>query len=160
MPLLFSGWITGWIYSGYLILKNHRFAPDTFTMKHSQTIGIIAAMGLLASCFLPWSFVASRQLTISGFNAAGTNFGKPALFLFAVSIMMIILYAVPAIWAKRTNVFLAALNLAWAFRNYLLVSACMMGECPEKQPALYVMLAMAAIMQITALLPRLPVKKS
>jgi hypothetical protein len=49
-------------------------------MKHSQTIGIIAVLILAILCFMPWSYIASRQLVISGMHAEGTNFGKPGLF--------------------------------------------------------------------------------
>lgn len=97
-------------------------------MKHSQTIGIIATLALVAICFLPWSYIASRQITITGFQAVGTNFGKPGLFTVILSGIMLVMFAVPAIWSKRTNVFIAALNLAWAFRNYLMISTCLTGE--------------------------------
>jgi len=128
-------------------------------MKYSQPIGIVAALAMMAVCFLPWTFIASQQITVSGFEAAGTNFGKPGLFNFTMCVIMVIMFAVPAIWSKRTNVFLAALNLAWAFRNYLLVSACMMGECPEKKPALFALLGLASILQIMALLPKLDMQR-
>jgi hypothetical protein len=123
-------------------------------MKHSQTIGIIAVLILAILCFMPWSYIASRQLTVSGMHAEGTNFGKPGLFHLILCGLMIMLFLIPRIWAKRTNVFVAALNLAWAFRNYLLISACMMGECPEKKPALYLILILAVLAQLMALLPK------
>jgi hypothetical protein len=123
-------------------------------MKHSQTIGIIAVLILAILCFMPWSYIASRQLTVSGLHAEGTNFGKPGLFHLILSGVMIVLFLIPRIWAKRTNVFVAALNLAWAFRNYLLISSCMMGECPEKKPALYLILILAVLAQLMALLPK------
>jgi len=128
-------------------------------MKYSQPIGIAAALAMMAICFLPWTFIASQQITVSGFHAAGTNFGKPGLFNFAMCTIMIIMFAVPAIWSKRINVFVGALNLAWSFRNYLLLSACMMGECPEKKPALFALMGLAGVLQIMALLPKLDVQK-
>jgi len=126
-------------------------------MKYSQTIGIAATLAMMAICFLPWSFIASQQITVTGFGAAGTNYGKPGLFNFAFGIIMIIMFFVPAIWSKRTNVFVGAINLAWAFRNYFLLSACMMGECPEKKTALYLLIGLAVIIQLMTLLPRLQV---
>ncbi len=128
-------------------------------MKYSQPIGMIASLALMAVCFMPWTFIASHQLTITGFSAEGTNFGKPGLFNFVLSFIMLIMFAVPAIWAKRTNVFMAALNLAWSFRNYLLVSACMMGECPEKKWALFAIIGLAILLQIMSLLPKLDLSK-
>jgi long-subunit acyl-CoA synthetase (AMP-forming) len=127
-------------------------------MKHSQLIGLLSVLAMIAVCFLPWSFIASKQLTVTGMNAMGTYFGKPGLFNVIVCCIMMILFAVPAVWSKRTNVFLAAINLAWAFRNYLLVSACMMGECPEKKPALFALVGLALVIQVMALLPKIDVK--
>ncbi|MES2005978.1 MAG: hypothetical protein V4450_15780 [Bacteroidota bacterium] len=128
-------------------------------MKHSQTIGIIAALAMMGTCFLPWSFIASQNITVTGFYAEGTNFGKPGLFNVVMCAIMLVMFAIPAIWSKRTNVFVAAMNLAWSFRNYLLLSSCMMGECPEKKPALYFLLVLAFIIQAMTLLPKLPVKQ-
>jgi long-subunit acyl-CoA synthetase (AMP-forming) len=123
-------------------------------MKHSQVIGIIAVLAMAVLCFMPWTFIASRQITVTGMHAEGTNFGRPGLFHLILGTVAVIMFLVPRIWAKRTNVFVAALNLAWAFRNYLLLSSCMMGECPEKKPALYLLLVVAVIIQIMALLPK------
>jgi long-subunit acyl-CoA synthetase (AMP-forming) len=128
-------------------------------MKHSQTIGIIAAVLVIALCFFPWSYIASRNLTVSGMEATGTNFGKPGLFNIILCSIMIVMFLVPRIWAKRTNVFMAALNLAWSFRNFLLVSSCMMGECPERKPALIAILVLAVVAQVMALLPKVAIPK-
>lgn len=126
-------------------------------MKYSQQIGIAAALALIGLCFFPWTIILSKNLTISGFVAEGTSFGRPGLFHVFFCSAAIIFFAVPRIWAKRTNVFIGAINLAWAIRNYVLVSSCMFGECPEKQPALYGILACGIIIQIMVLFPRLPV---
>lgn len=127
-------------------------------MKYSQQIGILAAIGLVISCFFPWSIIISKNLSISGFATKGTSFGRPGLFHAIFCTASVLFFAVPRIWAKRTNVFIGAINLAWAIRNYVLVSSCMLGECPEKQPALYVVLGCAIIMQLMVLFPNLQVE--
>lgn len=123
-------------------------------MKHSQVIGIIAVLAMAVLCFMPWTYIASRQITVTGMHAEGTNFGRPGLFHLILGTVAVGMFLIPRIWSKRTNVFVAALNLAWAFRNYLLLSSCMMGECPEKKPALYLLLVAAVIIQVMALLPK------
>jgi hypothetical protein len=127
-------------------------------MKHSQTIGIVAALLLILLCFFPWSIIPGKELPVTGFETTGTSFGKPALFHLLFCTVMIAFFAIPRIWAKRTNLFLAAINLAWAIRNYILVSSCLMGECPEKQPALYGIVFAAAVMQAMALFPKIPIR--
>ncbi|MES2371058.1 MAG: hypothetical protein V4557_00660 [Bacteroidota bacterium] len=128
-------------------------------MKYSQRIGIIATIALMADCFLPWVFIASKQITVSGFIAIGTNFGKPGLLNFIMCVIMLVMFAVPAIWAKRTNVLVAALNLAFSIRNFIVLPFCMAGECPEKKIGLYLLVLLAAVIQVMALLPKMEVKK-
>ena len=129
-------------------------------MKHSQLIGIIAAVSILCICFLPWSYIPSVQVTVSGFHAEGTSFGKPGVLNCLLCLAAIVLFSIPAIWAKRTNVFIGALNLAWSLRNYLLLSSCMMGECPEKEIALYGLMSVSVIMLVMTFLPKIEIKKS
>jgi hypothetical protein len=128
-------------------------------MKHSQTIGIIAVILMIGVCFMPWSYIASKDLTISGMNAIGTDFGRPGKLNLIFAAFSIVLFSVPKIWAKRTNVFIAALNLSWSFRNYLLVTGCMMGECPEKRLGIFLLVTLAIIIQAMSLLPKTPTLK-
>jgi hypothetical protein len=44
---------------------------------------------------------------------------------------------------------------SWSIRNYILVSTCLMGECPEKQPALYALVIASSIVMLMTLLPKL-----
>lgn len=127
-------------------------------MKHSQLIGIVAVLALLGICFMPWTVIESKNIVVTGFASAGTSYGKPGYMNVILSMVSLLLFAIPKIWAKRTNVFVAAINLAWAFRNYLILSGCMLGECPQKKPGLYLLLLAAAIIQVMALLPKIKVE--
>ena len=129
-------------------------------MKYSQQTGVLAAIVLVICCFFPWSIVVSKNLSISGFAAEGTSFGRPGLFHLIFCSAATLFFIIPKIWAKRTNVFIGAINLAWAIRNYVLVSSCMLGECPEKQPALYIVLICAILIQTMALFPKMPVGRN
>lgn len=128
-------------------------------MRYSQLIGAIAAIVLIAACFMPWSYIASKQIEVTGLNAIGTNFGKPGMFNLILTSVALIFFIVPKIWAKRTNVFVGALNLAWSIRNFFIVTACSMGECPEKKTGLYLLLVCSIIMQLMTFLPKMSVAK-
>lgn len=127
-------------------------------MKYSQLIGILAALALIATCFFPWSYIVSRDITVTGMDATGTNFGKPGLMNIIVSSISILLFATPRIWTKRTNIFFGIFNLGWSIRNFIIVSGCLMGECPEKKPALYLLLVFSVIMMLMTFLPKLELK--
>lgn len=122
-------------------------------MRYIKWIGFIAAIALAVSCFFPWVFIESKNIMVSGIHAEGTSFGKPAYFHFVMIAFFIFFHFIPKVWAKRTNLLIVALNLAWAFRNYILISACGMGECPEKKIAIYLLIPLAAVMLAAALFP-------
>lgn len=128
-------------------------------MKYSQTIGIVACLIVLICSYLPWSIVVSEHITISGFDTKGTRFGRPGLFLDFFTVLSLLLFAIPAIWAKRTNIFIGAIVFTWSIRNYILVSTCLMGECPVKQPALYVLVGASLVVMIMTLLPTINTSK-
>lgn len=131
-------------------------------MKYSQYIGIVAGIALVIVCALPWVYIPSLQVYLTGINgrsSAELNFGSQIKSHGFFSTIMIICFFVNKIWAKRINVFLGAVNLAWAFKNFLIFSMCRGGECPEKQLALYLLVFFAAVMFVMSLLPKLEVRK-
>ena len=124
-------------------------------MKYSQTLGCIAVLSLAAICYLPWSFILEKNIVITGMSAPGTIYGKPGLMHIFLGIILIICFIIPVVWVKRVNVFLAAINLAWSIRNFILLSTCFMGECPQKQYGLYLELLLSSFILIMTFLPDL-----
>ena len=104
---------------------------------------------------MPWVIVESRNIIISGISAKGTNFGKPGYLNILLTIVFIVFSLIPRVWAKRANLVVVALNIAWAIRNYLLLSDCRGGECPEKQIGLYLLILSSLIVLVSALFPDL-----
>jgi hypothetical protein len=90
-------------------------------------------------------------------HAEGTSFGKPGLLNIAFAGLAIIFFSIEKIWAKRTNVFIATINFAWALRNFLLLSMCQSGDCPEKKSGLYLLLITSFIMMLMSFLPKIKV---
>jgi len=122
-------------------------------------IGLLATVALVIACFFPWVFIESKNIAVSGVQSTGTNFGKPGYFHFFLAIFFIAFNFIPRIWAKRMNLLVGALNIAWAARNYFLISACSGGECPEKKAAFYVVLIASALMLAAALTPQVNLKE-
>ncbi len=129
-------------------------------MKYSQQIGVLAALLLIGSCFLPWVEIPYLHKTLNGFNGKvneNISFGTQAKTHIFFAIIAITLFLVNKIWAKRTNIFICFLSLTWAIKNYILFSICR-PECPTVKPGLYLLLVFAIVMQIMALLPTLKVE--
>jgi hypothetical protein len=122
-------------------------------MRYMKWIGLAAGVLLIVSCFSPWVVIESRQITISGIDANGTNFGKPGYLHLLFAILFVILNFIPRIWAKRFNLPVVALNSAWALRNYLMIATCQAGECPSRKSGIYMLLLASLLMLVAALFP-------
>ena len=123
-------------------------------MKYSKWIGLLSVITVIIVCYTPWIYVQSVQLLIRGMFSNGKhNFGKPGLMNIICSVGAGILFLLPQIWAKRTNIFFCGLNIAWSIRNYILLSRCYSGECPVKKIGLYLLLIASGIMLLMSLMP-------
>lgn len=111
-------------------------------------LAIGAALVLIATCFFPWVTIDSKNIVISGVDATGTNFGKPGYMHFLLAAISIVLLLIQRTLAIRIAIFLTAFNAAWSVRNFIVISACYGGICPEKQPALYLVVASSMALMI------------
>jgi hypothetical protein len=127
-------------------------------MRWMKWIGIAAAIVLCISCFQPWVVIESKQLTLTGMDTTGTNYGKPGILFIIFSFIFLVFSLIPSIWSKRANMVVAVLNLAWGIRNYFLISTCSGGECPQKKLALYLVFACSIIMLLGSLFPDMQVQ--
>jgi hypothetical protein len=130
-------------------------------MRYMKWIGIAAAVLLIVSCFIPWVFIESRNITVSGIDAPGTNFGKPGYLHLIMTFFFLLFSFIQRVGVKRANLLITALNLGWAIRNYFMIAACQGGDCPMKKTGIYLMLAASLLMMVSALFPdmKLPVEK-
>jgi hypothetical protein len=128
--------------------------------KKMKWIGVMAAVLLVVSCFTPWVIIESKNITISGIDATGTNFGKPGYFHFIFSFFFLLFSFIQKVWAKRFNLLIVALNVAWAAKNYFLLTACAGGECPLFKTGLWLMLLSSICMLIAAFFPDIELKQA
>jgi hypothetical protein len=104
-------------------------------------LAILSFITLIISCFLPWSQIPSRDLVITGMAAEAINFGKPGYFHILLSVIIIAFTFIQKVWSVRAAFFVAAFNIAWSVRNFILFAACSGGVCPTRLFGLYLMLA-------------------
>ena len=128
-------------------------------MKYSQWIGVAAALLLIGACFMPWAYFSDLDKEFTGFFSQGNIYGKPGKVIVFFCGIEIILFLIPKIWAKRANILVAAMEIAFSVKAFLLYSACYHGICPERRVGLWLVLAMSIVVIIMALLPDLPVKE-
>src|SRR5262245_5922990 len=106
-------------------------------LRWMKWIALLAPIASIIACCFPWVFIQGKSITVTGIDSTGTRFGKPGYFHFFLAVIYLLFTFIPRVWAKRWNLLIVALNIAWAARNYLIISACSGGECPEKKAGLY-----------------------
>lgn len=129
-------------------------------MKHSQLIGIGFCILLVLSCFSAWAFFPSINFEATGMNSDRLGYGKPGLMHIILSALSIILFAIPKIGAKRVNLFVTAINFAWAIRNFTIYSTCSGGECPVRKIGLFLCLIFVFGAFVMSMLPTTKIKRS
>ena len=130
-------------------------------MKHSQLIGILAALSLIGSCFLPWIELSSQHAMFNGFYGKVNDqltFGRQWIPHSFFALISIVCFSIQKIGAKRTNIFIACVNLGWAFKNYILFSMCRQGECPQVKIGLMLIVFFSLTIQVMTFLPKIKIK--
>lgn len=122
-------------------------------MRWIKWLGLAAGILLIASCFMVWAALPAREIVITGVETGKTSFGKPGYFHLVLGGIFIVLHLIPKLWAKRANLIVVAINLAWAVRNFFVITACRAGECPEKHTGIYLVLTASIILLIAGLFP-------
>jgi len=128
-------------------------------MKYSQWIGIFAAVVLVVASFLPWTFHPDLNKYFTGFFSENNNYGKPGKVFIVLAVVATIFFLIPRIWAKRWNLLIGALTVAFAIKSFIVFSGCYRGVCPTKQIGLWIMLLAAIGVLAMALLPDMKVSE-
>ncbi len=131
-------------------------------MKYAQWIGIAAAGLLVLACFLPWTYHPDLQKNFTGFFSEENVYGKPGKVFLVLAVIASIFFYVPRVWAKRWNLLITALTIAYAIKSFILFSGCYGGICPEKKMGIWMMLFSSLTMLVMAVIPdvKLSEKKS
>ncbi len=128
-------------------------------MKYSNYIGVLAAVLLIIACFLPWAYYPDINQHFTGFFSEQNRYGRPGKALLFLAVFAIVLFLVQKIWAKRLNMVMAALTLAFSVRCFMLFSACYRGICPEKEIGIYLIIITSVVMIIASVLPYMKLKE-
>ena len=127
-------------------------------MKYAVYTGIAAALLLIVFCFIPWAYYPDLHENFTGFYSKQNNYGKPGKTFIFLSLISIVLFLVPKIWAKRVNQVVCVLIFAYAMKNYFIYAACYLGICPEIRMGLIGMLIFSLVILISSLLSKADVK--
>lgn len=124
-------------------------------MKYYKLIGTLAVIMVIGSCFLNWTYYPDLDKHFNGFFSEENVYGKPAKFIIFLAVVSLLLIYIDKIWAKRTMLFVSAVNIAYLIRTYSLYTDCYHTICPEKQIGLYLLIAGIILLTITAAFPNM-----
>ena len=127
-------------------------------MKHYKWIGSCFSALLIASCLMPWTYYKDLNKNFTGFFSEQNIYGKPAVFFIFFAIASIVMIHIDKVWAKRAHIFLAALNLGYLIKTYILFTACYNAYCPEKKTGLYLLVLSSAVLMIISVFPNTKVE--
>jgi hypothetical protein len=128
-------------------------------LRYSQFFGVAAALVLIISGFLPWTWHPDIQKYFTGFFSENNTYGKPGKVFIVLCAMAIVFFLIPRLWAKRFNLFFGAVILAYAIKCFIVYSGCYAGTCPVIQYGLWMMLISAMGLMLGAVLPDIKLKK-
>jgi hypothetical protein len=124
-------------------------------MQSMRWLSLLTAATIITACFFTWVSVEEKHFYIGGFfSSTGNRFGEPGLFHVILCTIYILLVLINKVWSLRTAFFISAFNIAWAVRNFMLISACSGGTCPEKHTGLYAILIGSILLIILTALVR------
>lgn len=123
-------------------------------------IGLAACIMLVVSCFLPWTYYPNdpfmkeeAQRTFTGFYTFGNYYGKPGKFLTLIAGISLLLKILPRVWAKRTDLFVTAVGIAYSARIYVEYTGSYTGITPQVKYGLVIMLVSIFTVFIASLFP-------
>lgn len=126
-------------------------------MKSYKVIGLLASIALIVSCFLPWAYYPDLHKSFNGFFSEQNVYGKPGMVFTFFAVISVILLFINKIWAKRTLIFIAALNLGYLLKTYVIYTSCYKGYCPEKQYGIYFLIISSIVLLLISFFPDLKV---
>lgn len=110
-------------------------------MQSIKWLSVLTAAVIITACFFTWVSLENKNFFVGGFvSSDNSRFGQPGILHVAFCSIIIFFLLLNRMWSVRTAFFVSAFNVAWAVRNYIVISACSGGDCPEKHTGLYTIL--------------------
>ncbi len=135
----------------------HFFYRQTFLMSIPKWLGVIIYLGLIAICFMPWTYHPDIQKNFTGFFSEGKVYGTPGKYIAVLSLICIVLLLIDKVWIKFTHLFLGGVLLAYVIRTFQLYTSTYYATTPVKLPGIYLLLVFSVLSFIVAMFPRMSI---
>ncbi|MEO5942458.1 MAG: hypothetical protein ABIP30_15915 [Ferruginibacter sp.] len=126
-------------------------------------VGIAACILLLIACFMPWVHYNNINETFNGFNVSrfptGNYYGKSGYAISFFTIIILLGMLIKKIWAKRLNLFVAAVLVAYGIRTYIIFTSALFENELVKYPAIHLIAILPFIILASSIFPNIDKKE-
>ncbi len=110
---------------------------------------------------MPWAYFndpsisTDAQRTFTGLYTYQNYYGKPGKFLIFFAALSLFLKIMPKVWAKRVDLFLCAIAMAYGLKSFFEYKGVYGGVVPVLHTGLFLMLGSLLVMMMAAIFPDL-----
>ena len=130
--------------------------------KYLHYTGIIACLALIAACFMPWVHYNNINETFTGFHvtkfSTGNYYGKAGITITVLTLIILLCMLLPKMGAKRLNLFIGALLVAYCIRTYIIFTSALFEGEVVKQAGIYLVVILPLIIMVAAVFPNIDKK--
>ena len=127
--------------------------------KNLHYLAIIATLGIITTCFIPWVHYNNINVTFNGYNvkkfATGVYYGRAGIIITIFAAISLLFTLMPSIVAKRVNMFLCALLVAYTLRTYVIFTGSLFDGEVTKLAGIYLIVFLSFVMVICSVFPYL-----
>lgn len=124
-------------------------------MQWRKWMAAISALLLIGFAFLPWLYIDANNITITGVNDMGLDYGPRGRGHIYFAVICLLMILIGRNWSMLIAIVVAVINIAFAASHFY-VYRCSGGVCPQKLFGLY--LAVAASLALLLFLLYSPVR--
>ena len=119
--------------------------------------GLLACIAIVGACFLPWTHYNNINETFTGYHvtrfSTGNYYGRSGIVITIMTGIIFLFMLLPYIWAKRINLFLAALLFAYCIRTYIIFTSALFEGEVDKKPGIYLIILLSFIILVASVFP-------
>ena len=127
--------------------------------KYLHYLAIVATLAIIATCFIPWVHYNNIDVTFNGYNvkkfATGVYYGRAGIIITIFAAISLLFTLMPSIVAKRVNMFLCALLVAYTLRTYVIFTGSLFDGEVTKLAGIYLIVFLSFVMVICSVFPYL-----
>ena len=121
--------------------------------------GITACFLLIGTCFMPWVHYNNINETFTGFHvirfSTGNYYGRAGIIVSFFATIILVFILVPKVWAKRANLFLAAMLFAYCIRTYIIFTSALFEGEVDKKAGIYLIIIFSFILLVASVFPKI-----